>query len=39
MITFPMAVNPQQIGVRNPIRIEPLIKIARQPRHQEETVA
>ena len=39
MITIPTAANPQQIGVRNPIRIEPPVTIARAPRHQEEAVA
>jgi hypothetical protein len=39
MITFATAANPQQIGVRNPIRIEPPIKTARPPRHQEEAVS
>jgi hypothetical protein len=39
MITFPTAANPQQIGVRNPNRIEPPIATARLPRHQEEAVS
>ena len=39
MIKFPMAASPQQIGVRNPIRIEPPITTARPPRHQPEAVS
>src|SRR6202007_2679364 len=33
---FPAAVNPQQIGVINPIRTKAPVRIARPPRHQEE---
>ena len=39
VITLPTAVNPQQIGVRNPTRIEPPVTIARPPRHHQEAVA
>ena len=39
MITFSTAANPQQIGVRNPTRIEPPVTIARPPRHQLEAVS
>jgi hypothetical protein len=35
---FSTTVNPQQIGVRNPIRIEPPVTTARPPRHQEEAL-
>jgi hypothetical protein len=39
MITIPTVANPQQIGVRNPIRIKLPVTIARPPRHQEEAVS
>jgi len=39
MTTFPTAANPQQIGVRNPIRIEPPVTSARPPRHQQDAVS
>jgi hypothetical protein len=39
MITFPTAASPQQIGVRNPIRIEPPITNARPARHQQRAVS
>jgi len=39
MITFSTAANPEQIGVRNPIRTDPAVTIARPPRHKEEAVS
>ena len=39
MITFPTAASPQQIGVRNPTRIEMPVITARPPRHQQEAVS
>jgi hypothetical protein len=36
IIRFPAAANPQLIGVRNPIRTEAPVRIARTPRHQDE---
>jgi hypothetical protein len=39
MITFPTAANPQQIGVRNPTKIEMPVISARPPRHQQEAVS
>lgn len=39
MVMIPTAVTPQQIGVRNPIRIKPPVTTARPPRHQEKALS
>jgi len=39
IITFPTAANPQQIGVRNPTRIEPPVRTTIPPIHPEVAVS
>ena len=39
MSAFPAAANPQQIGVRNPMRIETPVTTARPPAHQQEAAS